>query len=251
MFYDKQSNNQVLRMQTIHTGVALKNEAEELRRFTGIEFAVVKSEPPTLFVIQKRNRLSPDEAQPLVAYFILQNRIYQAPDVYSVISNRLLTTLHALQASLETIRSHRPNFTPRLGFVWPIVDNSPASQGAGDSATQRKNRSSAEPPDTGVAEQQSDEPVPAVPSTSAVASKKAVNLNPLFLAMRTTAGHASTTFVPHFRDATAPAGAPEPAAPPSASPAPPGPATRAGSTDAPPPKKKRKKTTAAATPSLS
>ena len=31
MFYDKQSNNQVLRMQTMHTGEPLVNEAEELR----------------------------------------------------------------------------------------------------------------------------------------------------------------------------------------------------------------------------
>ena len=31
MFYDKQSNNQVLRMQTIHTGMPVINEAEELR----------------------------------------------------------------------------------------------------------------------------------------------------------------------------------------------------------------------------
>lgn len=31
MFYDKQSNNQVLRMQTMHTGTPLVNEAEELR----------------------------------------------------------------------------------------------------------------------------------------------------------------------------------------------------------------------------
>ena len=31
MFYDKQSNNQVLRMQTMHTGQALENEAEELK----------------------------------------------------------------------------------------------------------------------------------------------------------------------------------------------------------------------------
>ena len=30
MFYDKQSNNQVLRMQTMHTGQSLANEAEEL-----------------------------------------------------------------------------------------------------------------------------------------------------------------------------------------------------------------------------
>jgi mediator of RNA polymerase II transcription subunit 6 len=31
MFYDKQSNNQVLRMQTMHTGVPIANESEELK----------------------------------------------------------------------------------------------------------------------------------------------------------------------------------------------------------------------------
>ena len=80
MYYDKQSNNQVLRMQTMHTGMPLLNEAEELkwassserggrmhldgllsRRFTGIEFAVVHSQPPSFFIIHKRERFSPDE----------------------------------------------------------------------------------------------------------------------------------------------------------------------------------------------
>jgi mediator of RNA polymerase II transcription subunit 6 len=31
MFYDKQSNNQVLRMQTMHAGMPVLNEAEELK----------------------------------------------------------------------------------------------------------------------------------------------------------------------------------------------------------------------------
>lgn len=31
MFYDKQSNNQVLRMQTMHNAIAVKDEAAELR----------------------------------------------------------------------------------------------------------------------------------------------------------------------------------------------------------------------------
>lgn len=127
MFYEKQSNNQVLRMQTMHTGVPIANEAEELRwaapsynhaiesqrnrRFVGIEFAVVHAQPPTFFIIQKRERVSPDEGgsegsdrpstflnftsifrqvKPLASYFIMNNRIYQSPDVYTVLSNRLV-----------------------------------------------------------------------------------------------------------------------------------------------------------------
>ncbi|KAG5350848.1 hypothetical protein C0989_009018 [Termitomyces sp. Mn162] len=92
MFYDKQSNNQVLRMQTIHSGLPVVNEAEELK--------------------------------PMAAYFVINNRIYQSPDVYTVLSNRLLTALHSLQTSLDILRSHRPDYTPRTGFVWPIADPS-------------------------------------------------------------------------------------------------------------------------------
>ncbi|KAJ7129971.1 MED6-domain-containing protein [Mycena crocata] len=123
MFYDKQSNNQVLRMQTMHTGTAIANEAEELRRFTGVEFAVVHAQPPSMFIIHKRERLSPDEVRPLSAYFIMNNRIYQSPDVYTVLSNRLLTSLYSLQSSLDILRSRRPDYIPRTGFVWPIVDS--------------------------------------------------------------------------------------------------------------------------------
>ena len=40
MFYDKQSNNQVLRMQTMHTGQPLLNEAEELKYGSSIRLPV-------------------------------------------------------------------------------------------------------------------------------------------------------------------------------------------------------------------
>ena len=76
------------------------------RRFTGVEFAIVHSEPPSLFIVQKRERLSPEEGlwyecsylcpqlilvvRPLSVYFIANNRIYQAPDIYTVLSNRLV-----------------------------------------------------------------------------------------------------------------------------------------------------------------
>ncbi|KAH6917572.1 MED6-domain-containing protein [Coprinopsis sp. MPI-PUGE-AT-0042] len=121
MFYDKQSNNQVLRMQTMHTGVPVANEAEELRRFVGIEFAVVHAQAPTFFIIHKRERTSPEHTNPLAAYFIMNNRIYQSPDLYSLLSNRLLTSVSALQTSLDILRKNRPDYTPRTGFVWPIV----------------------------------------------------------------------------------------------------------------------------------
>ncbi|KAF9817510.1 hypothetical protein IEO21_03361 [Rhodonia placenta] len=191
MFYDKQSNNQVLRMQTMHTGVPLENEAEELKRFTGIEFAVVHAQPPSLFIIHKRERLSPDEVRPLAAYFIMNNRIYQSPDVYTLISNRLLTSLHALQSSMTTLRMHRPAYTPRTGFAWPIVE--PA---APDDAS--KAREGDEPPASNATETASttEDQVLAEPSAKRklpVHERQQNNLL-LFNAMRTTAVHASKSF---------------------------------------------------------
>ncbi|KAJ8501543.1 hypothetical protein ONZ51_g534 [Trametes cubensis] len=185
MFYDKQSNNQVLRMQTMHTGLPLVNEAEELKRFTGIEFALVHAEPPSLFIIHKRERLSPDEVRPLAVYFILNNRIYQSPDVYTLISNRLLTSLHSLQKSLDTLRSNRPAYTPRTGFVWPIAEPSDAASGK-KRAAEGESEPAAEAPE--------DVPGDRGLAASSKDAKRQQNSMLLLNAMRTTAVHARESF---------------------------------------------------------
>ncbi|KAG8890087.1 Mediator of RNA polymerase II transcription subunit 6 [Tulasnella sp. 332] len=119
-FADHQSNNAVLRMQLRHTGMPLEDEPGKLRNLTGIEFAVVHAMPPDTFVIQKRERLSPHDVRPLAAFFVLYNRIYAAPDIYSVISGRLRNTLSYLGQTLDDVREHRPDFNPRKGYSWDI-----------------------------------------------------------------------------------------------------------------------------------
>lgn len=131
MFYDKQSNNQVLRMQTIHTGVPVNDEAAELRsvndatsllnvikRVKGgslvlnLRLSMPNLRSPSLSYksvnacLQMKVRAGtghcPSHAhtthlvRPLAAYFIMHNRIYQAPDVYTVLSNRLVNFFLAL-----------------------------------------------------------------------------------------------------------------------------------------------------------
>ncbi|KAF8641023.1 hypothetical protein AX17_000668 [Amanita inopinata Kibby_2008] len=184
MFYDKQSNNQVLRMQTMHTGMSIANEAEELKRFTGIEFALVHSQPPSFFIIQKRQRLSPDEVIPLASYFIMNNRIYQSPDLYTVLSNRLLTSLCSLQASLDTLRRYRPEYTPRTGFAWPIVDTS---------VSEHPHKKSED--DVSVADVESMSEMQA-PEHKEESIKRRQNNLLLLNAMRTTAAHMKTVPLP-------------------------------------------------------
>ncbi|KAH7104342.1 MED6-domain-containing protein [Auriculariales sp. MPI-PUGE-AT-0066] len=193
MFWDRQSDNQALVMQMQFSGARPADIAEELRtRWQGIQFAVVKADAPTFFVLHK---LKPT---PLVAYFVLHNKIFQAPDVYSVVANRLLTTLHSLEASLETVRSHRPTFAPRFGFVWPVVDTGAKTEAQRKAAAARA--STTEPSTPGPVAQVATPdttataaPQPVTTNAAAVVTKKAVNSGPLWLAMTTTAAHARAT----------------------------------------------------------
>ncbi|KAF5311994.1 hypothetical protein D9619_003400 [Psilocybe cf. subviscida] len=244
MFYDKQSNNQVLRMQTMHTGVPVNDEAAELRRFTGIEFAVVHAQPPTFFVIQKRERIDPDNVRPLAAYFIMNNRIYQSPDVYTVISNRLLTSLSALQSSLDVLRKHRPDYTPRTGFVWPITDPTLTAE-----ASKKPEAESNLPETPADAEDEQDK--------ANETPKRQQNNFLLLNAMRATAMHSNMSF--SESSLTQPADIPEPETPgtmtmrSSATPAPTPQEPKASTSQEPPVKgqpgagkKKRKRTSLAA-----
>ena len=109
--------------------------------------------------------------------------------------------MHALQSSLDVLRTHRPDFTPRTGFVWPIVDA--PTQGAADSLA--KKRSTEDTLD--VANESSDSLLTAaansdlknqkdgsIANNAAAAAKKQENILPLLNAMRTTVAHATATF---------------------------------------------------------
>ncbi|KZV68668.1 MED6-domain-containing protein [Peniophora sp. CONT] len=184
-FWDKQSNNEIVGMQTQYSGagpMSAEARANELKRFTGIEFALVHVTPPSLFIIHKRERLSPDETRPIVAYFVMDNRVYQAPDVYSVISAKLNSSLYALQSTLDKLSSRRPDYTPRTGFAWPITE---ASEDAKKRRAADRTEESVPPPDATPAESQPEKEK--VPGSKDVT--KTSNFGLLFNAMATTARH--------------------------------------------------------------
>ncbi|SPO20188.1 related to MED6 - subunit of the RNA polymerase II mediator complex [Ustilago trichophora] len=118
-FFDRRSNNEQIRMQNIANGIAggmgAKQEEEELKRFTGLEFVLVHARAPLCFVVAKRWRTSPTETTPLAAYYIINDSIYQAPDLYSVLATRLQSTVYGLKSSLSAQRRARPSFDPRRG----------------------------------------------------------------------------------------------------------------------------------------
>jgi len=117
----------------------------------------------------------------------MNNRIYQSPDVYTVLSNRLLASLSALQSSLDILRKHRPDYTPRTGFVWPITDPSI------EDPTKRQ----AVEAEFSLTESETTSEVP-----SKEAPKRQQNNWLLMNAMRTTAAHSKMSFSSSFVQTT-------------------------------------------------
>lgn len=120
-FYDRTSNNQVVKMQHQFQaeGQVLSSEfiQQEVMRMRGVEFVVVHTKEPDFWVIRKQNRLSPTEAQPLDDFYIVGANVYMAPRISDVVSSRLLTTSLALKQALGAA-SQLTQYAPADGHTY-------------------------------------------------------------------------------------------------------------------------------------
>lgn len=105
-----------------------------------------------------------------------------------------MTSLYSLQSSLDTLREHRPDYTPRTGVVWPIVDSSSSE----DSAKKRGTEEEAPNTDRDQRENFNSVKRNVVPVPNG-ANKRQNNML-LLNAMRTTAIHSKTSFSTHGLD---------------------------------------------------
>ncbi|GAA6060622.1 hypothetical protein JCM10212_006373 [Sporobolomyces blumeae] len=126
-FFDKASNNNQLRMQMAFSrgGMDGVDEERELARFVGVEYVVAEADPPNWFVIHKRMRTSPTSTSVLSVYHILNANVYQAPSLYNVLNERIMTSLHALSSSFSDLVDLKPSWTPDKLYSWelkPVTD---------------------------------------------------------------------------------------------------------------------------------
>ncbi|CAG8567354.1 1011_t:CDS:2 [Diversispora eburnea] len=106
-FWDPLCNNATLQMQTRYND--LKDLNIVLKKMKGIEFQVVLEKPPVLWVIRKQNRLNEWEVSPVATFYVWNNNIYQAPNLYSIIGNRVVTFNKAY---------NQVEFHPATGYTW-------------------------------------------------------------------------------------------------------------------------------------
>ena len=81
---------------------------------TGVEYEVVKAQPPRLFIIHKQNRTSPSTGKNchficysflvvslLESFYVLDGCIYKCPNLHTLISHRIISSLHYLKSAID------------------------------------------------------------------------------------------------------------------------------------------------------
>ncbi|WWC94287.1 hypothetical protein V866_001129 [Kwoniella sp. B9012] len=121
-FWDSKSNNNVLRTQRRVENPTYGHAEEkiELNAFkSGFEYIVSHSQPPDLFVVQRRE-VDPSGKRDRVSgmWFILQERIYQSPTVYDVVSARLRNASQLITKTLTSLSESHPSSNPRSTTLW-------------------------------------------------------------------------------------------------------------------------------------
>ena len=113
-FYDRTCNNALCVMQRV--------DLSQMVNMTGVEYVVFHAhEPSSLFVVRKQLRSSPELAEHLLTYYIINGTVFQAPSLGAVLSSRILKSLHYARRALRSVEQHS-TFSTTHGYTWDHVD---------------------------------------------------------------------------------------------------------------------------------
>ncbi|ESO86208.1 hypothetical protein LOTGIDRAFT_129607, partial [Lottia gigantea] len=118
-FYDRMCNNEMIKMQRLNP--------DQLQNMVGVEYVLLHVQEPILYVIRKLHRHSPTQVTPLAHYYIIAGRVYQAPDLCSVLNSRLLNSVSSLQSAFDEASSYS-KYTPSKGYIWQFKDKEEKDQ---------------------------------------------------------------------------------------------------------------------------
>ncbi|XP_051204269.1 mediator of RNA polymerase II transcription subunit 6 isoform X1 [Lolium perenne] len=95
-FYDITCNNESLRSRQIHP-----LDMSQLMMMTGMEYVLSEVMEPHLFVMRKQRRSNSEKVDHLLAYYILDGSIYQAPLLGNVFASRISRTMHHISKAFS------------------------------------------------------------------------------------------------------------------------------------------------------
>ncbi|KAH3675832.1 hypothetical protein WICMUC_002478 [Wickerhamomyces mucosus] len=121
-FYDRTSNNQVVKMQfqfNENFNLNSFNIENEMKKMSGIEFVISYRREPDFWIIRKQNRINAETVEPLADYYIIGANVYMSPSVKDIISSRLLSSALYLKNALNNMQS-LAQFTPSDGHTYKL-----------------------------------------------------------------------------------------------------------------------------------
>ena len=130
-FYDRTSNNQVLRMQFQFNQIPLNVHPQQylqqrLVEMTGTEFVIAFTREPDFWVIRKQRRLNPKDVITEQDYYIIGANVYQAPRVHDILSSRLLASVLSIKNCTGNLSKMSRYEILQGGHVYPKLEDSPS-----------------------------------------------------------------------------------------------------------------------------
>lgn len=115
-FYDRNCNNETIKMQ--------QASMDQLKNMRGTEYELLHAnEMYGVFAIRRNERESPSVAPPRAAYYIVGGTVFQAPDIHTVLTNRLRQAVLSATEAFELAAEHvRYDARSASGYSWAVDD---------------------------------------------------------------------------------------------------------------------------------
>ncbi|XP_042231093.1 mediator of RNA polymerase II transcription subunit 6-like [Homarus americanus] len=109
-FYSRECNNEFIKMQQ-------NTRVDQLHHMQGVEYILLHTQEPILYIIRKQQRYSPTQVSPLANYHIIGGQVFQTPDLGSVINSRTLAAVSNLNSAFTEMQSFS-QYHPSRGYWW-------------------------------------------------------------------------------------------------------------------------------------
>ncbi|ORY21110.1 MED6 mediator sub complex component-domain-containing protein [Naematelia encephala] len=138
-FFDARSNNASLRTQYRITNPFFSHSDEKvlLPNFTqGFEYIIAHSQPPTLFLVHRREVERGRRDNVSAMYFILDGKVYPTPTLYDAMATRLQNAAHLVTQTFTRLSAAHPPANPRATSQWratvPTSTSNPETEAPND-----------------------------------------------------------------------------------------------------------------------
>ncbi|KAG0719036.1 Mediator of RNA polymerase II transcription subunit 6 [Chionoecetes opilio] len=129
-FYSRDCNNEFIKMQQ-------NTRVDQLTHMQGVEYILLHTQEPILYIVRKQNRYSPTQVTPLANYHIIGGQVFQTPDLGSIINSRMLSAVSNLNGAFTELQMYS-HYHPSKGYWWQFRNHPDSAAAAAAAATAKE-----------------------------------------------------------------------------------------------------------------